>query len=227
MALFGPPDIEKEKRKRNVNGLIKALGYQKDMSIRLEAARALGELGDARAVDPLIQILDPDMQKFMREAAAKALGEIGDIRAIEPLLAAAFKDSDELVCRAAAIALEKLGWKPTEATAMKYWLILYRGDKIADLARELAEKKEVAAIQSLIDIMDAAPVESHEAINQALLSFGELALDPLTKALQNHSSNSRQRGIAAKLLGELNLARVVDPLLIAINDKECTDRHFR
>jgi hypothetical protein len=48
-GLFDPPNIEKMKANRDLQGLIKALEYQKDASVRSGAAKALGELKDARA----------------------------------------------------------------------------------------------------------------------------------------------------------------------------------
>jgi HEAT repeat protein len=46
---------------------------------------ALGEIGDLRAVDPLITTLG-DKNWEVRSSAAKALGKIGDERAIQPLV---------------------------------------------------------------------------------------------------------------------------------------------
>ena len=67
MPLFGPPDVEKLKARRDVQGLIKALDYQKDAGIRKQAAEALGELRDSRVMDALISALgDPDWQVRMR-----------------------------------------------------------------------------------------------------------------------------------------------------------------
>jgi len=43
------------KAKRDVKGLIKALNYKKDDSVRRKAAWALGLIGDKRAVKPLIR----------------------------------------------------------------------------------------------------------------------------------------------------------------------------
>jgi hypothetical protein len=40
MSLFGPPNVEKMKANRDVEGLVKALGYQKDTNVRKEAAGA-------------------------------------------------------------------------------------------------------------------------------------------------------------------------------------------
>jgi HEAT repeat protein len=55
--------------------------------IRLDAARALGETGDQRAVSPLIDALK-DADSGIRVAAADALGIIGDANAVDPLIAA-------------------------------------------------------------------------------------------------------------------------------------------
>ena len=83
MALFGPPNIEKLKEKRNVKGLIKALGYEKDESVRNAAVDALKEIGDP-AVDGLISSL-ADNNSYVRIGAAGALGDIGSPKAVEPL----------------------------------------------------------------------------------------------------------------------------------------------
>jgi HEAT repeat protein len=71
MPLFGPPDIEKLKTKQDINGLIKALSYRKDYLIRINAARALGKIGDERAIESLAQELkneDPHFRKAVAEA---------------------------------------------------------------------------------------------------------------------------------------------------------------
>jgi HEAT repeat protein len=107
MPLFGPPNVEKLQEKGNLAGLIKALGYQKDGSVREKAAKALGEMGDAQAVEPLITALK-DSDVDVRRAAVEALGQSGDARAVDPL-GAALKDSDTDVRRAAAEALGQSG----------------------------------------------------------------------------------------------------------------------
>ena len=58
MPLFGSPNIEKLKSKRDVKGLIKALGYLKNANIRFKAAQYLGNIADPRAVEPLIAALN-------------------------------------------------------------------------------------------------------------------------------------------------------------------------
>ncbi len=44
MGLFGPPDIGKMKAQEDVEGLVKALDYAKDLEIRVKAVKALGEI---------------------------------------------------------------------------------------------------------------------------------------------------------------------------------------
>jgi HEAT repeat protein len=76
MGLFGPPDVEKMKVKRDVKGLIKALGYRKYKWVRERAARALGQIGEARAVAPLLTALR-DSSRDVCQTAAEALVKIG------------------------------------------------------------------------------------------------------------------------------------------------------
>ena len=119
MFLFGPPNVEKMKARRDVNGLIRALGYKKDEYVRNAAARALGEIKDPRAVEPLIAALKGEYRGACK--AAYALGEIKDPRAVEPLIAA-LKDQNSDVREAAAKALDHLGWKPArDESAAWYW----------------------------------------------------------------------------------------------------------
>ena len=56
-----------------------------DILVRQYAAEALGEIGDARAVAPLIAALENDDYRKVRYEAAEALGKIGDERAVVPL----------------------------------------------------------------------------------------------------------------------------------------------
>lgn len=78
-----------------------------DWRVRLEAAQALGEARDARAVDSLITTLQ-DQDWSIRELAAWALGEIGDARAVDSLITT-LNDGDRRVQWAAAGALVKVG----------------------------------------------------------------------------------------------------------------------
>ena len=71
MPLFGSPNIEKLKAQGNVNGLIKALDYKKDVTVRMTAAKELGQIGDTRAVVPIITALG-DKNLSVRKVAIEA-----------------------------------------------------------------------------------------------------------------------------------------------------------
>jgi len=66
----------------------------------------LGELGDTRAVEPLINALN-DENSWVRQSAASALGNIGDTRAEEPLKKAS-NDEDNEVQKIATKALIRI-----------------------------------------------------------------------------------------------------------------------
>ena len=62
----------------------------KDEKQKNNAAKALGNFGDIRAVEPLIKALGDKETQYLgswRALAAEALGKIGDARAVEPLIA--------------------------------------------------------------------------------------------------------------------------------------------
>ena len=107
MGLIGPPDIAKMKAKKDFVGLVKALIHQKDRSLAVPAADALGDIRDPRAVPLLIAALG-DKDWKLRATAAEALGKIGDPRAAQPLIAI-LVDSQWDVRSAAEKALLQMG----------------------------------------------------------------------------------------------------------------------
>ena len=71
MGLFGPPNIDKMKSKCDIKGLVKALEYEKEVSIRKSAAEALSEIfGSDKA--SLVAVLK-DNAGTMRESASRAI----------------------------------------------------------------------------------------------------------------------------------------------------------
>ena len=131
------PEVEKLKQNNKVRKLIKILVDPRH-EIRESAARALGEIGDERAVDPLVARLknrderrsvviavsdalarigdprafDPLVSLLPRDYAARALAALGDKRAVEPLLRAMAETEHADDRIAAADALSALGWMP-------------------------------------------------------------------------------------------------------------------
>ena len=131
MGFLGP-NVEKMKAKRDVEGLIKAFEH-KDWRVRWDAAEALGEVGDARAVETLIQAIKvacPVGNKFLDDKRVQVLEPIGGLGlgqgvvvfgqvalpslcrigepAVEPLIQA-LKDEDKRVRLGAARVLGDIG----------------------------------------------------------------------------------------------------------------------
>jgi bilin biosynthesis protein len=79
--------------------------------VRWETTRALGELGDPRAVEPLLEALE-DERVYVRRGAAWALGEIGDARAVGPLTRIA-RDKGNRISEIAVEALDRIEWRGT------------------------------------------------------------------------------------------------------------------
>ena len=91
----------------NVEGLIQDL-ENRNMDIRREAARSLGNIKDVRAVDSLIEALK-DSETSVRMCAALSLGQIGDKRAQKPLIAALNNDNHYVRSYAISGLIELMG----------------------------------------------------------------------------------------------------------------------
>jgi HEAT repeat protein len=73
---FGTQNVQKMSERLDIEGLIKALGYEKDCDVRRKAANALGKIGDSRAVGPLTKALDDtcvDVGTSAKEALQSSL----------------------------------------------------------------------------------------------------------------------------------------------------------
>lgn len=68
-----------------VEPLITVLVHDTDRIARISAIRVLTAIGDSRAIEPLIKVLEDEDVGIW---AASALGELGDLRAVGPLIAA-------------------------------------------------------------------------------------------------------------------------------------------
>jgi HEAT repeat protein len=88
-----------------IDALVAAL-KDADAGVKRQAAAALGEIGNTRAVPGLIDALK-DSDADVRQRAISALGEIGDVRAVAGI-AGALKDPSISIRSHAAMALGEL-----------------------------------------------------------------------------------------------------------------------
>jgi len=178
MGLFGPPNIEKMKAKKDVKGLIKALGYKKDSSVCETAAKALVSIGES-AVEPLIAALERTSWD-VRWRAVRTLGKIGNQRAIKPLIDVL---KDPTVCSEAVEALGRIGKPATDSLIAvlkdesQYWFVREAAAKklrkIGDgstvkrleaMLKDKDETKRAAAAIALRRTCDASAIEQFVAM---------------------------------------------------------------
>jgi HEAT repeat protein len=162
--------------------------------LRGEAARALGQIGDAAALPSLVRGLE-GADAFVRKCCAQALGALGDAQALGALgdaqavapLVAALPGAEKEVREAVASALGRL--------------------------------KARQALPQLLELLQDAEEPVREAAAEAVAAVGDAeAVEPLAQVLRQGAAPARQ--LAADLLGKLGGAAAVPPLLAALGDAD-------
>jgi HEAT repeat protein len=194
--------------------------------MRRRAYRALGDLGDERALEPLIAALASG-SIYERESAAEALGKIGDRRAVRPLLDAIEDYREDQ-------ASNTRRWSRSEAIEAVYDALgQIGGDDVTDLliemiqidklsfakirsrepilaARALGVIGDPRAIAPLIAMQGRHDIGHHASI--ALGKFGEQAVEPLIKTLENEEDSTILAGTALAL-SNTGDDRALEPIL--------------
>jgi HEAT repeat protein len=177
--------------------LTQALNHE-DLIVRLSAIKTLGEIRDARTVEPLIATLKDESCGC---TAANALVKIGK-PAVEPLIAA-LKDKSPIVRRNAVIALGQIkdanAVEPLIATLKDEDLIVRR-----NTATALGQIRNPRAAEPLIaSIKDKSSIVRRDAA----MALGQIkdvrAVEPLMAALKDEDAIVRMN--AAVALGEIDI----------------------
>lgn len=92
----------------HVETLVDFLDPEGDVELQRATLRALGEIGDTSATEPVAQVLAAE-DDTLRSAAARSLGLLGDPRAIAPLDDVLDDDPADEVRASAAWALRQIG----------------------------------------------------------------------------------------------------------------------
>jgi HEAT repeat protein len=191
-----------------------------DEKLRYQAAKALGDLGDNRAVKPLSVALK-DQDSVLRFTAAEALGNLGNVGAVKPLIRT-LKDPESVVRGYAVEALGKL----RDVGAVEP-LILALKDSDAGVRKAagdaLVKLGNVSAVEPLILALKD-PSESVRA--SAAEGLGELrdirAIGPLSIALEDQDRVVRWKAVGA--ISKLGDENTVEPLMSALKN---SDEHVR
>lgn len=178
----------------NTANFIEQLNYM-EASARAYAAYALGEIGNASAVESLVPLLN-DEDKYVRLIVVGALGKIGDAASVEAL-ATALQDKERSVRLTAANALKKID--PNE----QYEIDLC----VKDLSHPDAKIRQ----QSAKKLSELVPEKAQE---YQMTRYTNDAQDP----------DAQVRASAVEALGATANAETVQLLITALNDNDALVR---
>jgi len=191
MPLFGPPNIENLEKKGDIRGLIKALGYTKDASVSMAAAKVLSQ--------------------WVRYGKKEAIGalKVSQPVPVEPFIAALTETKSQIDRDGITAALEVLGWTPDQSEAgFLYWVGkrkwakagTYGTGKFAGLLKEVGFNipERVEITKQLGKLADPGAVES------------------LLAVLNKDREDDRVRRAAAQALDKIGVEEVRDNALVRL-----------
>lgn len=205
-----------------------------DYLIKKGCVKALGKIGDQRAVDPLINTLD-DFDSFVRQTSAKALGLLADKRALEPLINSLKNDTHSGVKVASASALGKLG-DQRAIEPLRESLYDDNPTLVIRSLKSLIEIDEEIGMSYLFKNMDNPNKNIAEFSKGYIVSVkGEEYLEKIPNEIENEKINKDDylklisnlfnddpeiKIDAAKRLGTINNPKSAEYLIDVINDNE-------
>ncbi len=190
-----------------------------DWGIREEAATALGEARDGRAVLALVAVLR-DRDRAVREAAIAALTAIGEASVVT--LGVCLKEPDLTLQEAAASILSKIGDRRVvdpllDALQSPDWIVRMHASKA------LGRIGDTRVAESLMPLLQDKVKAVREEAAQAFADIGEGTLSELVKGLKHEDWLVRLHTVEA--LGKMKSAKAVEPLLyMMFNDRDSAVR---
>jgi hypothetical protein len=156
-----------------------AATWDKQKDVRQSAVQALGQIGDARALDTLVLFMDDDVAA-VRQAAARSLGQIGGPAALKALLSAA-NHSTARVRVAATCGLGEIGGDPALGEAAVRRLIALLSERTGSVRQAAtAALGEIGgdpalretAIEALARLLEDAEGRLRSTVVQSLDKLG-------------------------------------------------------
>jgi hypothetical protein len=200
--------VKRLSQDRNIQGLIEALNHWNPY-MTSAAIKALGELGDKQAIDPLIIFLENSWEEMPRGFAIDALANFGDPKAIPVLHIRATSDDIDNRIRA-IIALASLGDKQFKLfitpelyqrrnMATRYMELdrIMKENNVNTAPEEKQEKnispKVDGASNQVKDLMSADISRRGKAISQVLKAANRQALDDVESAIHRLTNKENLR----------------------------------
>nr|WP_255772422.1 HEAT repeat domain-containing protein [Methanothermobacter sp. K4] len=220
--------LEELADEQSVPSLIDALRYeewQRDYPIlggvRAAAARALGNIGDPRAVEPLINALE-DQDIDVRISALRALASFRNERSVAAV-EGYLNDPLEDIRKNALITLAELdperGLKQALAALNdRSWVVRKAAARVT---RNLGDER---CLEVLIDKLNDPDMEVRRQIVLAVVNLGESAVDPLLEKLSDPSWQTR--AVLVEALGEIGSERAVPYLKRMVSGRKRDENRY-
>ncbi|OGR10310.1 MAG: hypothetical protein A2341_16945 [Deltaproteobacteria bacterium RIFOXYB12_FULL_58_9] len=237
-----------------VDNMIRLLDAQ-EPTVREATIKSLGELGNTKAVEPLVKIAKTEKEPFLRKVAIQALGDIGGAQAIPALIEMLFIEVPGIsFYNEARYSLIQMGPAATPALVDT----LQRKNKVVEEitlqdGRNIGEGAIEAKASSVLGYLRATDAEGlmigalnklYEqyqkreqipvyasvpgAIREICYALGNLGTEGAVKALTAIASDPDEsvREPASEALTQIGDRDVVKSLMIAARDGNVTSRRF-
>ncbi len=192
--------------------LIKSLKAKNEDGFKI--IEALGKLGDAGAVMPMIAALKH--KNYMTKMYAfQTLGKLGDTRAIEPIMAVLRNVKLHDIHYMAIHALHDIG-KPAVKPLLEALKITENKERV-QIADALNYLGKDCAIEDLLAVFNDSDSRVCRSIAAATSKLGAPAVEPLIAVMNNKEHNGREH--ATHVLGVLKDSSAVQPLIEALKDE--------
>jgi len=180
-----------------------------DVTLRSDAAHALGKLGDERAVPALAEALR-DQDEYVRKSAVMALRRIGGPRAMEAMRAA-LADRSEQVCLQAVKGLGEL--RDAGAVEALIKVLARRERSLVSAATEALSRIGPDAVVPLMEAFKDRYLRRRigTQVWRILAEMGPRTVDSLIQVLGDE--NYYVRLTAMTILGRIGDRRAVGPIL--------------
>jgi HEAT repeat protein len=219
MALFGPPNIEKMKAKRDVNGLSKVLKNPDILHTRIciAAADALAEIGSPEAVQALALVLnDRSCSEELRGSIVRSLGKIGGPTVVGPLIACL--GSVHQSGREAEEALVKIG---SPAAKPLLYAMIYGGAWAPHVFRRIGDyqtvEPEIDELISYLNYKKNNPLTP----DMAARILGKIGAPRAIESLIQHMAGAGLGTSLSETVGDALVeigAPAVEPLIAELNN---------
>lgn len=238
------PNIEKLQQKRDVDGLLIALQYKRDPTIRKKAVKVLSQIGNERAGESLLQVLNEDEDTSVRAVAAKALKKLAPssyakyliakkkwneifkigVPAIDPLIETLkhldpMKEQGRVVLEKTPNVLAEIGLPTVGALIHALSLSEYQWARTG-AAMALGQIGDAGAVEPLLHVLkrDQFPLAQVAAATALGLIGDTRAVEPLARELNN--VHLEVQIVSARALGRIGDQRALKPLKEASDYKD-------